>query len=219
MLQRESMFAVGNDVVDFAASRWPHHRHAHALGRFSERVCAADERALVAAAHHPERMLWALFAAKEAAYKVVTRFTGGVVFAHRAFVVSQDLTEVRYQDLSMRLQVCRRAAYVHAVAWTGDREPFWQVALLGGTECARAAVRRLATSMLAQRMGCAAEDLSILREPHSAYWDGLGPPRALVRGEPAPYGVSLSHHGRFVSACALSPGADASLTVGPAAWP
>jgi phosphopantetheinyl transferase (holo-ACP synthase) len=203
MSERESNCAVGNDVVDFAEARWEPSKAVRAFTRFTERVCTIHERELVAAARRPECMLWALFAAKEAAYKVISRLTPGVVFAHQAFEVSSSLTEVRHGSTRMQLQIRMRPGHVHATAWTGQVEPFYQVAVLARGDSASAAVRRLASTMLACRLGCAPDHVRIVREPHAAYWDGLGPPFAQVRGERAPFCVSLSHHGRFVSCCAL----------------
>jgi hypothetical protein len=61
---------VGNDIVDLAA---PGNPGKSGDDRFCGRVFTAVERALIAAAPRPDVLLWALWAAKEAAYKAVSR--------------------------------------------------------------------------------------------------------------------------------------------------
>jgi phosphopantetheine--protein transferase-like protein len=61
---------VGNDIVDLAA---PGNLGKSGDGRFCGRVFTAEERALIAGAPRPDALLWALWAAKEAAYKAVSR--------------------------------------------------------------------------------------------------------------------------------------------------
>ena len=61
---------VGNDVVDL---KHPENQGKSKNGRFLNRVFTAEERALISGAARPETLLWALWAAKEAAFKVVSR--------------------------------------------------------------------------------------------------------------------------------------------------
>lgn len=73
---------VGNDVVDLAA---PDARRKSADGRFLCRVFTAGERARILAAADPDRMLWMLWSAKEAAFKVARKLRADLPFAHRRF--------------------------------------------------------------------------------------------------------------------------------------
>lgn len=61
---------VGNDVVDL---KHPENQGKSMDDRFLGRVFTAEERDLIARAARPETLLWALWAAKEAAFKVVSR--------------------------------------------------------------------------------------------------------------------------------------------------
>ncbi|MBN2439510.1 MAG: 4-phosphopantetheinyl transferase family protein [Deltaproteobacteria bacterium] len=61
---------VGNDIVDLAA---PGNPGKSMDGRFLGRVFTTEERALIAGSSRPDALLWALWAAKEAAYKAVSR--------------------------------------------------------------------------------------------------------------------------------------------------
>lgn len=71
---------IGNDVVDLEA---PEARRKAADGRFLRRVFTAGERARILAAADPDRMLWTLWAAKEAAFKVARKLCADLPFAHR----------------------------------------------------------------------------------------------------------------------------------------
>jgi hypothetical protein len=80
---------IGNDVVDLEA---PEARGKAADGRFLGRVFTADEAARIRAAADPERMLWMLWSAKEAAFKVVRKLRADLPFAHRRFEAWADAT-------------------------------------------------------------------------------------------------------------------------------
>ena len=61
---------VGNDIVDLGE---PGNRGKSGDGRFLGRVFTPEERELIAGADDPDALLWSLWAAKEAAYKAVSR--------------------------------------------------------------------------------------------------------------------------------------------------
>ena len=131
---------VGNDVVDLTDPR--------TLGResdrrFLQRVFSPAEREIVASSSFPEREVWCLWAAKEAAYKVVSKVLGTPpVFAHAAFGVSWSYDEgdvlqgaVAYGDDQSPVWVERRATAVHAVALSRENHepPLVVVEPLGDT--------------------------------------------------------------------------------------
>lgn len=81
------MTFVGNDVVDLLDPRC---QGKAADRRFVERVFAEDEAAAIRDAPRPDRTLWLYWAAKEAAYKTVTKLMGAPpTFEHRAFRVEE----------------------------------------------------------------------------------------------------------------------------------
>ena len=88
---RGPVIHVGNDVVDLEDPR--------TFGkagdeRFTARVLDAAGLAAVRGAEDPDLELWCRWAAKEAAYKVVSKLTGEPPpFVHRAFVVAWDRSE------------------------------------------------------------------------------------------------------------------------------
>lgn len=61
---------VGNDIVDLME---PGNCGKSGDGRFLDRVFTPEERELIAGAANPDAVLWSLWAAKEAAYKAVSR--------------------------------------------------------------------------------------------------------------------------------------------------
>ncbi len=192
--------AVGDDVVDLEEPGAP---GAHLRERFVRRICSDSERAALEASRDPAELIWRLFAAKEAAYKVVARLAGGLPFAHRRFVVAADLRTVRYEDLSLELATTGGGGWVHAVATVG-RAP----TLIRAIERLRegndpsAAARRLLVRTVAETVGRDPSSLTVARDPVRDAWDGLGPPRLLVPGSRRSVAVSLSHDGRFVSCAA-----------------
>lgn len=190
---------VGNDVVDLGdATIAQHHRRL----RFVERVLGEHERAALAASTEPHALLWSFFAAKEAAFKVVSKLFGPVVFAHRRFVVATDLGSVRYGSVELAAAVGVEGHAVHAVVWHGDAAPpIRALAALDGSRDASQAARRLLCERASRRLGVPAADLAVARSELPGSWDGFGPPELLLRGVPVDGDVSLSHDGRWV-ACA-----------------
>lgn len=189
------MSLVGNDVVDLDD---PVIGTSHLRERFLARVLSPTEREHLASVTEAKRYVWSLFAAKEAAYKIVAKRGVAPAFAHRRFEVARDLSSVSYGGLVMRLRLEARGGFVHAVAWTGLESPVSDVAELAATEDPSLGVR----ARLLGALGGDAE-LSVVREPRAASWDGFGPPRVLCGGRPVGLDVSLSHDGGFVAWAAV----------------
>jgi hypothetical protein len=78
---------LGNDVVDLEA---PENRGKSGDRRFLNRVFSAQERGWISAAASPDALLWALWAAKEAAYKAVSRDDPTVCSIPRRYPVLLD---------------------------------------------------------------------------------------------------------------------------------
>ncbi|MGB5302419.1 MAG: 4'-phosphopantetheinyl transferase superfamily protein [Gemmatimonadota bacterium] len=202
---------VGNDVVDL---RDPENQPEAIHSRFDARVFTWNERARILAADSPHRMRWALWAAKESAYKVARKLDSRVYFSPRAFTVRipGGETEGPHPYLAEvshplgQFQVCLEATneWVHAVAsvsGTGVAKANWQLRSMGreaarrlpGVE-ASARVRKLARSAIASALSAVPSDIVIAAAAKRV-------PRVTWRGQRLPVDLSLSHHGRFV-ACA-----------------
>lgn len=198
---------VGNDVVDLRVAENASVAHRP---RFCARVCDDAEQARVRAAADPVAELWTLFAAKEAAYKVVTKLRPGAILAHRRFHVAadHDAIDADGDHLALWLDVDLSAGRVHAVVSTRALRPLVVIeALADEPSLVDAAmhgsgVRRAATRLVASRLEIAADELAIERPACADAWDGVGPPRLVRGGRPLDIDVSLSHDGRFVAAAA-----------------
>lgn len=187
---------VGNDVVALGSAEAA--ASAERAG-YAERICTPAELARLRDSPRPAVLLWQLFAAKEAAYKVVVKLAPATLFAHRLFEVSSDLSEVRHGELRLALVVDTTAERVHAVATTGGVADLSGVGTLAEGEPQSGAARRALVRAVAARLGCPAEELSVLRPTRPGSWDGYGPPALLRNGEPVDADVSLSHDERFVA--------------------
>jgi phosphopantetheinyl transferase (holo-ACP synthase) len=193
---------VGNDIIDLGDVG---NAGAHARPRLVSRVCCDAERERVMVSSDPLTLFWSLFAAKEAAFKLTCKVGVRPVFAHRLFVVDASLTSVSHDGRTFHLRIERVGDRLHAVAWTGGEPP---IALATEADAAIApgiAVRHLATTSLANLLGCTSGALTIAREPEPLAWDDLGPPRLLLAGLPLDLDLSLSHDGRFVGFAASRP--------------
>lgn len=112
MLPHSAPVLVGNDIVDLTDPR----THGKAEdGRFLDRVCAPEERRAVLASPDPTVALWVRWAAKEAAYKIVSKRLGEPpTFAHRDFVVRGD--SVEYAGVRYPFVVSDADRAIHVVA-------------------------------------------------------------------------------------------------------
>jgi phosphopantetheine--protein transferase-like protein len=199
---------VGNDIVDLAA---PCNLGKSGDGRFCGRVFTAEERALIAGAARPDALLWTLWAAKEAAYKAVSRGDPAVCSIPRQYRVVLDTEnaagtaarlagKVITPSGELVLRVALWADWVHALA-AGSEEDIERICqhveLREGTGSdvnPSAFVREALLREIARRLDCPAGDLSVVKDP-----DGPGVPRVLFRGRLLAAEVSLSHDGRFAA--------------------
>lgn len=201
---------IGNDVVDLGDEDSAVRRH-HV--RFDTRVFAAEELDLLASSADPEHLRWSMWAAKEAAFKLLKACSATVVFAPSSFVVrpsGRDTATVEVDGTSLSVDFQRTSSYVHAIARrqplvdAASREPIREPAVTpreaaatavaeqdAGAVSASEAVRRLAVTSVARLLGEDAAGLSVGS-------DGRVP--LLFRcGRRLPGSLSLSHHGRFVA--------------------
>ena len=113
---------VGNDVVDLTDPRCAGKADSR---RFLARVFAPDEAVRIRRSSTPDRTLWLLWAAKESAYKVVSKALGAPPpFVHAAFRVECQVTarrrvsgHVDYGVHAIPFLADVRPGSIHAVAW------------------------------------------------------------------------------------------------------
>lgn len=185
---------IGNDVVDLAhPGVQPGARHV----RFDARVFARAERDVLAASGAPDRLRWMLWAAKEAAYKVVKKLDATTVWSPRRFEVSLDANLagfVTHGSHKVPVWVEEDGSHIHAVASSAPMNADaqrWQVGQLAVGADDSLAVRALAVAGLADLLGHDPAAFSFEREGRI--------PVLCVDGEPAGVDLSLSHHGGFIA--------------------
>ena len=125
------MLVVGNDVIDL--------REAGVAGksrdrRFVSRVFTEQEQALLASSERPDRDLWILWAAKEAAYKAIAKIHASAIFSWRKFQTTlsefKNFSDERfyarirtvYQADEIKVVVFGDADKIHAIGWGNPSE-------------------------------------------------------------------------------------------------
>jgi phosphopantetheinyl transferase (holo-ACP synthase) len=203
---------VGNDIVDRLAAGVPSER-------FVARVLTPTERALAAEAPDGTAFVWRLWAAKEAAYKVLARADGELPFAHRRFHVDPAAAVVRHERGQVTVRWAEDGAALVCWAWLGadagplacrvatveeaEAVPYALSTLEGAGDGASRAVRRLAKWLLATMLGREPDAFEIRRPERPAPARGAGPPEVWLDGlRLEQVSLSLAHDGRFVSAAA-----------------
>jgi phosphopantetheine--protein transferase-like protein len=129
---------IGNDVVDLAEPGVAGKEHDR---RFMDRVFTPGERTRILEAAAPTLALWKTWAAKETAFKIVSKLREGVVFAHREFEVIPATAfeperaageaiglwaSVRFDNLEVRVRWEMARDYIHCIgqlARPGDAPP------------------------------------------------------------------------------------------------
>lgn len=190
--------------------------------RFVRKVLTDAEQARLAAAQDPDRLLWAFWAAKEAAYKAASKMVPAISAAPRRYDVALDCNNSRRfcrgQVSTPEAVVCVRIFffrhYLHCIAVAGgDADPD---ALLSGQGAVREltpavppaishehqsrAVREMAVVRIGSCLGLAPEEIRFIRARTSR---GLGPPLAYAKDRLLPVDISFSHHGRFAGYAAF----------------
>ncbi|MHB8770731.1 MAG: 4'-phosphopantetheinyl transferase family protein [Syntrophales bacterium] len=217
---------MGNDVVDLHD---PDNRGKSGDDRFLARVFTAEERGLIARAADPDRLLWSLWAAKEAAYKAVSGGEPGLCSVPHRYPVHLDLLprgehptpEAQPSPLgseagieadglltgrvltprgAVALRIATTREYVHALAASAD------VAIAGIVH----RVDRLdnggnpgdpSAFVRAQLLTEISRRLNCPREELTVRADSSasGAPRVFSRDLPLSLAISLSHDGRFTA--------------------
>jgi phosphopantetheinyl transferase (holo-ACP synthase) len=208
---------IGNDLIDL---RTPETQGKADHGAFVSRVFTPGEAERIRKASDPHRMLWRLWAGKEAAFKIARKRVPSAVFAHRSFEVEpaaeEDAGRVHLRGVSgLEGVVCpvrweMTASFIHCIAsehdghsgrmWSGVEAPDAAVLSAAGGESQ--AVRHLARR-LAREAGLG--EIDVVRD---VVGTDFGPPRLcrVSSAEPvAGWDVSLSHDGRLVAAVLSGP--------------
>ena len=197
---------VGNDIVDLVD---PGNIWKSADERFCRRVFNAAELSVIAGSARPDSLLWAIWAAKEAAYKATSRGDPSVCSIPRKYPVfletaarsgSHETLKGRVTtplgDVSVYVFIEGEA--LHAIA-VKNAEDFTGIVFRvervdGNVGDPSAFVRKILLEEMAWRLGCSVDDLSVFKEKKR--------PRApfiSFRGGRLPVEISLSHDGHFAA--------------------
>lgn len=79
------MHCLGNDIVDFSLTEG---EKKFLDKRFLDRVFSLQEQKMILSATHPNKVLWGLWAVKEAAYKACRQQQPDLYFSPRAFTIA-----------------------------------------------------------------------------------------------------------------------------------
>jgi hypothetical protein len=213
---------VGNDVVDL---RDPDADASTLHPRFDLRAFAECERSSLAAHADAPRERWAMWAAKEAAYKLARRLDGTVVFSPPRFVVSWDSVDAQRCERRGRVRhpagpfdVLLREGddHVHAIALLPGTDPAGLVAGIdrpdlrvtyAGPEGPGRSARALARAAVGRSLGLPLEALEVRKRGRV--------PELWLRGEPTAGDLSLSHHGALVAFAYLASPESRPLALSP----
>jgi hypothetical protein len=194
--------SIGNDVVDLDD---PESRLGRLHRRWSERVFCPTERRALEASRSRQRLHWAIWAAKESAYKALKRLAPDAVFSPREFEVELSdvpatgdgvaVGRVVHRGRAFALEVHLIGASVHALAASADERAarlLWTLDEVRGDP--GTSVRVLAARAIGRALAIDPAGVGIVgRPPVATFEDG----RSHVP-------LSLSHHGRFAGfACTL----------------
>ncbi len=204
---------VGNDIVDLAEAE---NIGKSADRRFCRRVFHDEELAMIAASARPDGILWAIWAAKEAAYKAVSRADPSVCSIPKGYPVfiesrsGQTLSDFREGiaasldghvktprgDLFIQISIADNSVYAIAAQTVAELKRI--VSRVERMDPAKddpsVFVRKILLEAAASRLGCNKDDLSVANEkrrPHA--------PFILLRGNRLQAEISLTHDGRFVA--------------------
>lgn len=210
---------LGNDIVDLKTDNA---RGKSGDARFIARVFTVSEQEAVRRSKHPDALLWIFWAAKEAAYKAISKTAPDVSSAPRRYRAAIDFQKRQNRmktgsgHVTTPLGVAPvwifcSTEWVHCMAWAGYPEnpganPFDEDIIYGIREIASdrrpgwvresATARNAATSRIAEVLNIDPDDIRIRRELGP---QGPGPPRVYIKGEKTPMDISLSHDGRFAA--------------------
>ena len=197
---------VGNDIVDLAD---PENIGKSGDERFCRRVFNPEELSLIANSDRPDTILWALWAAKEAAYKAISRGDPSVCSIPRKYPViietgAQPVSSAPLQGRvitplgELSLQIFIKDDLLHVIA-AGTADDLTRIVsrveqMDAERDDPSSFAREILLEEIARHLCCHADDLSVAKEKRRPW-----APFVLFRGSRLPAEISLSHDGRFVA--------------------
>ncbi len=205
---------IGNDVVNLSDSQA---RAKSGNIRFLNRVFTQNEQDLICRSIDPDLAVWSLWAAKESAYKAISKKRIGITSSPRKYEIKLD-SSPRHGFLTgaaitpaepVFFNLFSGTDFVHCVAaesrttlnlilWGMERSDTgcYQRGAFHGFQDESATARMAAVSAIAAYLGVKPEDVNIRRDRHSG---SLCPPVAYLKGERIKGDLSLSHDLPFIA--------------------
>ena len=192
---------IGNDVVDLHFADWPRYQH---VGH-PERVCTAEELRSVREAESPSLTLSALWASKEAAYKLFSRETR-CPFVPRQFSVhledsvrlnGAEVAMVVHGGIPVRVELSVTDDWLHSTAISpAIQSVCWRVREIdrGSRGGCQPLDESKAARLLADELASRYCEVDVLQDFQCRI-----PIFKYKNGGDAAIKVSLSHHGRFAA--------------------
>jgi len=206
---------IGNDIVDL---KTPEAKGKAADTRFIKRVLNLNEQRLVCNSDHPDTLVWALWAAKESAYKAASKSDPDVSSAPGRYPVILDSGAISHSVTglvgtplgSVPIKINFHDDYVHCIGIYGPANYLKSIIsgisqINSGTipdkaesisENESSAVRRLAKMEIASYLYLKKQDIDIIRYKIK---NKLTPPIVSAKGKTKNMEISLSHDGRFAA--------------------
>jgi len=205
---------VGNDIVDL---KTPEAMGKAADIRFVHRVLNPHEQRLVFNSGHPDTLLWALWAAKECAYKAVSKSAPDVSSAPRRYPVILDLEKIINSATGIVMtphgivpvKIFFNEEYVHCIGIDGPSNSLKSIVYGMDkispekipeadsiSEKESLTARKLAKKHIASCLQIKEQDIQIIRQKNHS---GIYPPMIYAKGKMKNMEISLSHDGRFAA--------------------
>ena len=189
---------IGNDVIDLVdPDSQPGRQHR----RFDKLAFTCEERRVLRRMGNSHTQRWCMWAAKEAAYKLLKQTDSSISFAPRRFEVSwqgHDRCTVVHKERTAWVQLRFGNDYVHALALSdapSDDQQLPPVAIIRLDAAPQRPpsieIRKLVKRMASLWLGQKATNLKVVTEEKI--------PRLVdAKGDHCGY-LSLSHHGRYMA--------------------
>jgi hypothetical protein len=194
--------------------------------RFINRVFTPQEQELISRAENQDAVLWALWAGKETAYKLVKKYDPSATSVPRLYKVSLDCAEgsvglspgsdtlTGFVDTPygrIEIKVFISSDYIHCIGTTSAPDEMdalvWHVDRMSPDSQASPDyesifVRKALKLRLSTYFDESPENIEIRRVKNSY---GLGPPFVSINGEHAAIDISLSHDGILAAYAFVTP--------------
>lgn len=203
-MTKDNLFVVGNDIVDLKVKEPSLHR------RYNEKVFSEEERRQIG---NNLTFLWLHWAAKEAAFKVISQIERESTFRPKDFYYQVKHNAIFYGSKKLYCQSVITKEFVHVCCtaqpkrlWTNSFKR-WVIKLnpslfrrsLKDPFVSSSEIRKTASLRIAKLLKIDPARLSFI-----SYCDQRSnvfgsPPYLLIDGKLSSHSVSFSHHGRFLA--------------------